>query len=187
MHKVVSRVAGPIISMTLGNTFFKCHICLLQLVTITVSQKERMLLLSSCYVLGFISLLKYSLASCQRFSMGLQSGLSAVDFHQLILFSSMKLLPNLDVCFRSLFCVNQWPSGYSTVMKGFKVTSRMFTNIRAFIFPSNMHTLVISRQLMPALIWGVLLCVTVVNVIIIQYYKQIYLWTWTNLKSFIVM
>ena len=60
--------------------------------------------MSCCLVVGFTSLHKNSFISCQRFSIGLQSGDSAGVFYQFIPLS-LKIAQLVEVCLGSLSCM----------------------------------------------------------------------------------
>ena len=78
-------------------------------------------------VFGFTSLWIYSFSSCHRFSIGLRSGDLTGVFHQFTLLSSIHCLAyNTDMCLRSL---NLWPSGYTSLMNGNRVPSRILTTL----------------------------------------------------------
>ena len=99
-----------------------------------------------------LSILSKNFSSCDKFSMGFNSGLSGGVRHQFISFSSLKkALARLDVCLGSLSCINLW-SGSVWLMNGRRVVSRstVLQYSSAPIIPSKMHTLVASFRLIPA-------------------------------------
>ena len=106
--------------------------------------------ISSCFVFGLISLLINSLSSCHMFSMGLQSGLSGGVFHQLTPFVCIHAAAYRDVCLGSLSCMNRWWFGYTELIKGMRVASRIDVYSCAFIIPSKMQIPVLPLELIPA-------------------------------------
>ena len=89
-------------------------------------------------------------SSCQRFSIGFESGLSGGVFHQLIPFSSMNWHVALEVCFGSLSCINLWPLGYFCSRNGNNPLFSISMYTLASMIPLNTTTSVAPFQLMPA-------------------------------------
>ena len=130
---------------------------------VMVAQNFRMPSINSCFVRGFISLLRYSLSSCHKFSIGLRSGDSAGVFHQFMPLSSKKDAAIREVCLGSLSCMYLWPSGNLWHKKGSSVLSSMLTKRGAFILPSNMQHEVAPCQLMPPQICTLTGCLALKN------------------------
>ena len=143
-------VASPFNSMTLGTTLSRWRMYFLHLIKSTVAQNCKIPLTSSSFVFGFTSRLINSFSSCQRFSMEFRSGDSGGVRHQLTPWSSMNFTPCYEQCFGSLACIKRWPAGNTSLINGNKVLSRICTNSGAFSLPSNMHTAVGPRMLIPA-------------------------------------
>ena len=121
------------------------HFCLS-----TVFQNVVIPFTSSSFVFGLATRWMYSFSSCQRFSRGFKSGHSAGVFHQLMLFSLIHFCACFEVCLGSLSCINLWPSGQASRMKGSSVTSRMLVYSSFFIMPSKLQMPHPPLRLMPA-------------------------------------
>lgn len=162
-NEIQYPVAWPSSSITQGSTFFKCPMYLLHLATSTVSQNFCMPSTKACFVVGLISLLRYSFSSCHRFSIGFISGDSGGVFHQFTLFSNIKALARFEVCFGSLSYMNLWPSGKRSRRKGSSVACNMSVYKFAFMIPSKMQMPVAPFKLIPAQMWTFTGCLALRN------------------------
>ena len=144
-------MASPPFSITTGITFFKCPIYLWHLHISTVDQNVEIPSTSSCLLFGLISLLKYSLISCQGLSIGFKSGDSGGVHHQFMPTSLKNLWAYLEQCLGSLSCINLWEVGCGNLalMKGRRVLRKISQYNVASIFPSNMHAPVAPFLLIP--------------------------------------
>ena len=98
---------------------------------------------SSSFVLGFTVVPQKCFSSCRSNSIGFRSGGSGGVFHQLISFSSMKVLAMRLVCLGSLSCWKRWPCGYALFIKGSNPFVRISeTKNLASIVPSKISNFV---------------------------------------------
>lgn len=114
--------------------------------------------INSCLVFRFTSLRKYSFNSCQRFSIGLQSGDSAGVRHQFTWFSSRNFFAAFEVCFGLLSAMNRCVSGYTSRRNGNSVYSRTWMYKSTSIIPSKIHMPILSCRLIPAQMWTLTGC-----------------------------
>ena len=136
--------------MTFGITFRRCPIYFLHFWGFTVCQNSAIPSISCSFVVGFTSLLMYSLSSCHKFSIGLRSGDSGGVCHQLIRLFSMYFFAYFDVCLGSLSCMNLWLVGKFLFRNGINILSRIWVYSGAFILPSKMQISVGPFWLIPA-------------------------------------
>ena len=136
--------------MTFGITFRRCPIYFLHFWGFTVYQNSAIPSISCSFVVGFTSLLMYSLSSCHKFSIGLRSGDSGGVCHQLIRLFSMYFFAYFDVCLGSLSCMNLWLVGKFLFRNGINVLSRIWVYSGAFILPSKRQISVGPFWLIPA-------------------------------------
>ena len=149
LKRIQYPVGPPSNSITLGTTFLKWPMYRLHFSIFTVSQKTLIPSTNWSLVFGFISLLRNSFSSCQRFSIGLRSGDSAGVFHQLISSFSNQAFALLEVCLGSLSCMNNTGSSLPSI-NGFSPASKTLIYPSASIFPSKTTIGVGPFQLMPA-------------------------------------
>ena len=79
---MLSTLLPPLATLQLLVTLYVSAECILHTFCCLLWPKKFMPSISSCFVFGFASRLINSLSSCQRFSIGLQSGDSAGVFHR---------------------------------------------------------------------------------------------------------
>ena len=101
----------------------------------------------------------YSFSLCQRFSMGLLSGDSAGDFHQLMDSAARRATAFFEVCLGSLSCM-KWHTGMTSHRNGNRVCLKTSTYCSASMDPSNVHMLVAPFKLMPAHTWTFTECLS---------------------------
>ena len=136
--------------MTFGITFRRCPIYFLHFWGFTVCQNSAIPSISCSFVVGFTSLLMYSLSSWHKFSIGLRSGDSGGVCHQLIRLFSKYFFACFDVCLGSSSCMNLWLVGKFLFRNGINVLSRIWVYSGAFILPSKMQISVGPFWLIPA-------------------------------------
>ena len=124
------------------------HFC-----AVTVSQNLIIPATSSSLEVGLTSRLTNSVSSCQRFSIGFRSGLSAGVGHRLADLSVNEVLLRCfrcTVCSRPLSCINWCLSGYTFCRNGTSIRSRISMYTGPSIIPSNTKISVSSCMLIPA-------------------------------------
>ena len=135
-------VGPPSHSITLGRILARWLMYLQHFVTSTVSQNVTIPWIRSYLFLGFISLLKCSLAhAINSLRDCLQSSDSGGVHHQLTPFSWKNCCASLDVCFGS--CLGQTGVHLDTMLEsliGSRVCSRMLIYATASMQPSNIQT-----------------------------------------------
>ena len=100
-----------------------------------------------------------TLSSCQRFSMGLASGISGGVCHQFTPFVAKNSFANQDVCLGSLSCIKRWPPLYSRQRSvGRRALSKIWVYRVASIFPSKIHISVGPYYPIPAHSWTLTGC-----------------------------